>query len=80
MKTSKARSLSLLTLFESVRHVMKSLLADFDILMDVAGFSSLDQIDRSSLGSFASSVTAWTKHADHPRILAAGLSTSYSEE
>lgn len=33
-----------------VRHVMKSLLADFDILMNVAGFQSIEQIDRSALG------------------------------
>jgi isopentenyl diphosphate isomerase/L-lactate dehydrogenase-like FMN-dependent dehydrogenase len=34
-----------------VRHVMRSLLADFDILMNVAGFQSVDQIDRSALES-----------------------------
>jgi isopentenyl diphosphate isomerase/L-lactate dehydrogenase-like FMN-dependent dehydrogenase len=34
-----------------VRHVMKSLLADFDILMNVAGSHSVDQIDRSALES-----------------------------
>src|ERR1700760_1796105 len=33
-----------------VRHVMRSLLAEFDILMNVAGFQTIDQIDRSSLG------------------------------
>ncbi|KAL8711582.1 MAG: hypothetical protein Q9220_003992 [cf. Caloplaca sp. 1 TL-2023] len=33
-----------------VRHVMKALLADFDIFMNVAGFQSVDQIDRSILG------------------------------
>ncbi|UZJ56297.1 hypothetical protein CBS101457_005617 [Exobasidium rhododendri] len=32
-----------------VRHVMKSLLADFDILMNVAGFRSIAEIDRSAL-------------------------------
>lgn len=35
-----------------VRHVMKSLLADFDILQNVAGFQNLSQIDRSALESF----------------------------
>ncbi|MCJ1299064.1 hypothetical protein MMC08_001855 [Hypocenomyce scalaris] len=36
-----------------VRHVMKSLLADFDILMDVAGFQSIEQMqDRSVLESY----------------------------
>lgn len=34
-----------------VRHVMKSLLADFDILFNVAGCQSVDQIDRSWLES-----------------------------
>ncbi|PVH76812.1 FMN-dependent alpha-hydroxy acid dehydrogenase [Cadophora sp. DSE1049] len=34
-----------------VRHVMKSLLADFDILMNVAGFQSVDQITSDSLDS-----------------------------
>lgn len=33
-----------------VRHVMKSLLADFDILMNVGGFQNIEQIDRSALG------------------------------
>lgn len=36
-----------------VRHVMKSLLADFDILMNVAGFQSVDQITREHLDSAA---------------------------
>lgn len=30
-----------------VRHVIKSLLADLDILMNVAGIQSIDQLDRS---------------------------------
>ena len=33
-----------------VRHVMKSLLADFDILMNVAGIQDVGQIDRTLLG------------------------------
>ena len=33
-----------------VRHVMKSLLAEFDILMNVGGFKRVDDIDRSALG------------------------------
>jgi isopentenyl diphosphate isomerase/L-lactate dehydrogenase-like FMN-dependent dehydrogenase len=37
---------------EGVRHVMKSLLADFDILMAVAGFTSVEEFDRSILGMF----------------------------
>jgi len=32
-----------------VRHVMKSLLAEFDILMDVAGYASLKDVDRKAL-------------------------------
>ena len=32
-----------------VRHVMKSLLADFDILMNVAGDNSIKEIDRNAL-------------------------------
>ena len=35
-----------------VRHVMKALLADFDILMNVAGFQNIRQIDRSCLGEY----------------------------
>lgn len=34
---------------EGVRHVLKSLLAEFDILMNVAGFRSIAEIDRSAL-------------------------------
>ena len=33
-----------------VRHVMKSLLADFDILMNVAGYTNISDIDRNALG------------------------------
>jgi isopentenyl diphosphate isomerase/L-lactate dehydrogenase-like FMN-dependent dehydrogenase len=32
-----------------VRHVMRSLLADFDILMNVAGFQNIEQITREAL-------------------------------
>jgi len=32
-----------------VRHVMKSLLADFDILINVAGYNSIAEIDRKAL-------------------------------
>jgi hypothetical protein len=31
---------------------MKALLSEFDILMNVAGFQSIEQIDRSALGKF----------------------------
>ncbi|XXG99696.1 hypothetical protein Hte_006037 [Hypoxylon texense] len=36
---------------EGVRHVMKGLLADFDILMNVAGYPSLEDINRDALDS-----------------------------
>ena len=34
-----------------VRHVMKSLLAEFDILMNVAGYAHLEDIDRDAIDS-----------------------------
>ena len=34
-----------------VRHVMKSLLSDFDILLNVAGYQNVDQITREALES-----------------------------
>jgi isopentenyl diphosphate isomerase/L-lactate dehydrogenase-like FMN-dependent dehydrogenase len=34
---------------QGVRHVLKSLLAEFDILMNVGGFRSIKEIDRSAL-------------------------------
>lgn len=37
---------------EGVRHVMKSLLADLDILMAVAGFNSVDEFERDILGQY----------------------------
>ncbi|KAK8041761.1 hypothetical protein PG993_006284 [Apiospora rasikravindrae] len=36
---------------EGVRHVMKSLLAEFDIMMNVAGYPDLKEIDRDALES-----------------------------
>ncbi|PWY93713.1 L-lactate dehydrogenase [Aspergillus sclerotioniger CBS 115572] len=42
---------------EGVRHVMKSLLADFDILMAVAGFNSVEEFDKSILESYPKSYT-----------------------
>lgn len=32
-----------------VRHVMRSLLAEFDILMNVAGFQHIEQINKNAL-------------------------------
>ena len=40
-----------------VRHVMKSLLADLDILFNVSGIQSVDQIDKSWLESYPKSYT-----------------------
>ncbi|KAL1749191.1 FMN-dependent dehydrogenase [Schizophyllum fasciatum] len=40
-----------------VRHVMKSLLADFDILMNVAGFQNVGQITRESLDTLPNTST-----------------------
>ena len=41
-----------------VRHVMKALLADFDILMNVGGFQNVEQMmDRSVLGEFPTPLT-----------------------
>jgi isopentenyl diphosphate isomerase/L-lactate dehydrogenase-like FMN-dependent dehydrogenase len=34
-----------------VRHMVKSLLADFDILMNATGFQSVDQITREHINS-----------------------------
>ena len=51
-----------------VRHVMKGLLADFDILMNVAGFQNVEQMDRKSLGEhFLCWLRCWSRvrfHAD----------------
>ncbi|PWY86206.1 glycolate oxidase [Aspergillus heteromorphus CBS 117.55] len=40
---------------EEVRHVMKSLLADFDILMAVGGINKVDEFDKSVLESYPKS-------------------------
>jgi isopentenyl diphosphate isomerase/L-lactate dehydrogenase-like FMN-dependent dehydrogenase len=40
-----------------VRHIMKSLLADLDILFNVAGIQSVDQIDKDWLESYPKSYT-----------------------
>ncbi|KAJ6088194.1 hypothetical protein N7486_009455 [Penicillium sp. IBT 16267x] len=46
-----------------VRHVMKSFLAEFDILMEEAGFQSIDQIDRSAIDSLPNSASLIAEHA-----------------
>lgn len=40
-----------------VRHIMKSVLADFDILMNVAGFQSIQDIDKNALRTLPPSST-----------------------
>ncbi|KAL3468302.1 L-lactate dehydrogenase [Aspergillus heterothallicus] len=42
---------------EGVRHVMKSLLADFDILMAVGGFNHVTDFERSALESYPKAYT-----------------------
>ena len=44
-----------------VRHVMKSLLAEFDIMMNVVGCTSVDEIDRSWLESQPKSYSLLTE-------------------
>ena len=60
-----------------VRHVMKSLLADFDIFMNAAGFQNIEQIDRTVIGMYWSFVTfarRWCEDADaFCRILPEGI-------
>lgn len=41
----------LIPVHSGVRHVLKSLLAEFDILMEEAGFQSIEQINRSAIDS-----------------------------
>jgi isopentenyl diphosphate isomerase/L-lactate dehydrogenase-like FMN-dependent dehydrogenase len=48
-----------------VRHVMKSLLADLDILMNVAGYPDLNKLDRTALGE---RLPSWRVSAQHLRI------------
>lgn len=40
-----------------VRHVMKSLLSDFDILLNVAGYQNVDQINRDAIESLPKAYT-----------------------
>lgn len=46
-----------------VRHIMKSLLAEFDILMEEAGFPSIDQIDRSAIDSLPNTSNLIAEHS-----------------
>ena len=46
-----------------VRHVMKSFLAEFDLLMEEAGFHSIHQIDRSAIDSLPNVSNLIAEHA-----------------
>lgn len=46
-----------------VRHIMKSLLAEFDIQMEVAGFQNIAQIDRSALDTLPNSSNLIAEHS-----------------
>ena len=43
----------------AVRHVMKSLLADLDISMNVDGIQNVGQIDRGLLGELTCPASVW---------------------
>jgi hypothetical protein len=42
---------------------MKSFLAEFDLLMEEAGFQSIDQIDRSAIDSLPNNSNLIAEHA-----------------
>jgi isopentenyl diphosphate isomerase/L-lactate dehydrogenase-like FMN-dependent dehydrogenase len=46
-----------------VRHVLKSLLAEFDILMEVGGFVKVQDIDRSCIDSLPNSSNLIAEHS-----------------
>ncbi|KAF3394538.1 hypothetical protein F1880_005002 [Penicillium rolfsii] len=46
-----------------VRHLMKSFLAEFDLLMEEAGFQSIDQIDRSTIHSLPNTSNLISEHS-----------------
>ncbi|KAL5090315.1 hypothetical protein Trisim1_004508 [Trichoderma cf. simile WF8] len=46
-----------------VRHVLKSLLAEFDILMEVGGFVKIDEINRSCIDSLPNSSNLIAEHS-----------------
>jgi len=46
-----------------VRHVMKGLLAEFDILLNVAGFRNVGEIDRDSIRSLPNSLNLIAEHS-----------------
>lgn len=46
-----------------VRHVIKSLLAEFDLLMVAAGFTSIDSIDRSAIETLPQTASLIAEHS-----------------
>lgn len=46
-----------------VRHVLKSLLAEFDILLEVAGFQNIEQINRAAIDSLPNSSNLIAEHS-----------------
>lgn len=46
-----------------VRHVMKSLLSDFDILLNVAGYQNVEQINRDAIESLPKSYSLISEKA-----------------
>jgi isopentenyl diphosphate isomerase/L-lactate dehydrogenase-like FMN-dependent dehydrogenase len=46
-----------------VRHVMKSLLAEFDILLEVAGFQNIGQINKTAIDSLPNSSNLIAEHS-----------------
>jgi isopentenyl diphosphate isomerase/L-lactate dehydrogenase-like FMN-dependent dehydrogenase len=46
-----------------VRHVMKSFLAELDLLMEEAGFQSTDQVDGSAIDSLPNTSNLIAEHA-----------------
>ena len=48
---------------QGVRHVMKSLLAEFDILLNCAGYSNVSEINRDALKTLPNSSNLIAEHA-----------------
>lgn len=46
-----------------VRHVLKSLLAEFDILMEESGYPFIDKIDKSALDSLPRTASLIAEHS-----------------
>jgi isopentenyl diphosphate isomerase/L-lactate dehydrogenase-like FMN-dependent dehydrogenase len=46
-----------------LRHVLKSLLAEFDILLEVAGFQNIEQINRAAIDSLPNSSNLIAEHS-----------------